>query len=124
MIWASAIISVIIFSLLLSKSGVINAAKKANLSIKSTIQTLKDPYLSDIEKEKIIQLSSISLFKKFLHISIASLISLLAPYSLLLLGEKFGYASAEDVIRFTFSIEFIISATIVILVIFFRATRK
>jgi hypothetical protein len=109
----SALMVVIIFAVLLHVFGLVDRASEVLSIGRRAAATLRDPTLSDADKERQMQQSSLKLFRLLAVLVIGSAAALLTPLALIWLADFVGLLSFGSVLDMFLRWDFIIGGTII-----------
>lgn len=119
MVFIVAILTVAIFSVLFKKTGVYNLTISILGEAREASVLVRNPDLSDEEKEKALQKMTVRLFKGFARIALLSVVLLLVPALLIYGLDALQVVSFDAVIDTLLRTDFIIGS-----IIFFIAISK
>ncbi len=112
MVFIIAVLTVVIFSVLFKKTGVYTLTISMLGEAKEASTLVRNPGLSDEEKEKALQKMTLRLFKGFARIAILSLVLLLVPALVIYSLDVLQVASFDAVIDTLLRTDFIIGTII------------
>lgn len=118
MIYLAAFLTVTIFVIALWLFGIISVATKAVEVSRAAVRIIRDPDLSDEDKERKLQRSSLTLLGSFLSITVRGAAAVGASLLPMLALDAAGLASFWDVADFLATWEAIIGITVVLTLAF------
>lgn len=122
--YAGAVFLVIAFVFILEALKLPARAGEVVAISQGSLGTLRDPALSDAEKEKSLQRHAVRLFALFFQLALGGAAALLLPAGVIWLLDRAGVVSFDGVIGVASSWTFILASTlVVVLVLWRRATR-
>ena len=107
-----ATVMVILFAILLHVLGLVQTTKQVVAISQAASSTLRNTLLSDAEKERLMQQSSIQLFRLLAVLILRTAVALVAPLAVIWLLQLAGILTVEGVLRMLARWDFIIAASI------------
>jgi sterol desaturase/sphingolipid hydroxylase (fatty acid hydroxylase superfamily) len=118
-IYAAAFLAVLFFVLALELSGVLQVGARAIQTSRSAAASMRNPTLSDEDKERRMQQASLTLVRSFVSIGARSLAAVAAALLPLLAFEVTGLARFTDVTGWLATWEAIVLTTVIVTVAYY-----
>jgi len=115
---------VLLFVVLIIAFDLVNKSKEVLAISKSATSTLVDKNLSDLQKEKAMQASSLKLLRLFLEITFWTIVAVAISGGVIWVMEYFKVVTIKDVIETVLTIEFIIVSIIFSGILFLVIKKK
>lgn len=109
---ALALLVVVGFVFVVLKTGVIGHASDARERARASVRVVRDPSLSDDEKERHLRRGAGPLFALFARIVASSVLSLALPLGGVWLLDRVGVGSLDDVIGLLVRIDFLVAVSV------------
>lgn len=119
-----AIVIVIAFIYLIKRLHLIENSVKVVRVSKQAVADIKNPELSDDDKEVLVQKHALLLLKLFLILTITAIIALAVPLGLIMAMDYATIMSFDNVVSITLSTWFLILSTVIIVLFFWLINRK
>lgn len=124
MTWIAAAFLVVAFLVLLQLMRVPARVTEIGTVGRSALATLRDPGLSDADKEKAMRAGSLRLLGLFLRIASATAVALLVPAGVVALAATTGVVDFATVLECTLSWQVLLGATMLGLVVMRVLARR
>lgn len=118
MVVVVAAASVVAFLVAFAVLQIVSQCKSAIGVAHGAVGTIKDPGLTDLDREKLVQKASITLIKLFVSILVRSSLSLFIAAIPIWIAEKTSFAESEAVIEFLSRWDVIIATSLIIIILF------
>ena len=123
MTWAAAAFVVLAFLALLQVLGVVQRALEVTRRSKQALGVIRDPAMSDLQKEAAMQAHAKALFKQFFVITAAAAVALAAPVAAVAGLHACGLVDFGAALDRTMSWQVLVGATVVGALVL-RSTRS
>ncbi|MCB9885794.1 MAG: hypothetical protein H6838_09890 [Planctomycetes bacterium] len=124
MTWIAAAFLVVSFLVILQLLRVPARVAEISSVSRSALRTVRDPALSDADKEKAMRAGSLRLFVLFAIIALATLAALAAPAAVVGLAAAAGLVDFEAVLACTLSWQILLGATVVGVIVMRAMPRR
>ena len=124
LVWLAAVLLVVLFAMGLNWFKVIATSRQALATSQRVVGTLRDPTMTDLQKEKAMQASSLELFKCFALILLGCALALAVPFAIIWLLDLAGLVSLDAVLALTLSIPFLLATTVIAIVVIFLIRKR
>ena len=118
-----ATLMVVLFAILLHVLGLVQKTKQVVAIGQAASSALRDTLLSDAEKERLMQQSSIRLFRLLAVLILRTIVALAAPLALIWLMQFAGILSVKGVLQMLARWDFIIAATILGILVYIASVK-
>lgn len=114
---------VIFFTLLIYLLGIIQKTRQTIEISQKALQVIRDPRISDEQKQQLVQASSLKLFSLLAILVIFTAVAILIPVGIIWLAELGGLVSLDGVLGLMVRWEFMLAATAVGIAVYLALSK-
>jgi hypothetical protein len=114
---------VIFFTVLIYLLGIIQKTRQTIEISQKAVEIIRDPSISDEQKQQLVQASSLKLFSLLGMLVIFTAVAILIPVGIIWVAELVGLVSLDGVLRLMVRWEFVTAATILGIAVYLALSK-
>ena len=118
-----ALFMVILFAVLLEVLGVVDRAREVVATSQTAMSALRNPDLSDDEKERTMQQSSVTMFKLLFFLVVGTAAAILIPLAVVWVAEQAGLVTVGAVLDLFLRWDFLIGSSLLGIAVYLAVAK-